>query len=529
MSQKMNQSLGKGDVSYIRATPTGSLPAKSPPPIPAREKNITPLSQFSGMDFELNQREEMLSKELDEARIRATQMEKTMRWWSDCTANWREKWNKARNERNKARDENRQLRSKLEAVVKECNLLKRQRQDLKSENENMKKRLNITSDEDKDKLSEASSNENTSGKDGDVCTMATEGGNQDKNDSEKETDETDVSQGKKNAGTDYTDKMEKIRENRRKMEEELLSPSDDTLMEERQAFLQMKLDEAQKTIIAERHEKTGLVKSMDKLQMEVNSMRNKYEELKKTKQQTMEQLNKVREDHKDEIGRMTLELEDENCNRSSLDRRLGELRRELERLQAENAAEWGKRERLETEKLALERDNKKLRHQMEDLEEQLERKHQQTSAMVDSDMKTLQFELSEKNKELNDLRHIHAKLKKTLQDRVTELDHTKRRAEQYELEVKKLRCRVEELKKELAGAEDEVDSQANSVRKLQRANDELQEQVDNLQVQVEHLQSRLRRNSQPMSTGRAPSLKSFTLDDPADADDSDLDDMDDMS
>lgn len=42
--------------------------------------------------------------------------------------------------------------------------------------------------------------------------------------------------------------------------------------------------------------------------------------------------------------------------------------RQLERLQAENAAEWGKRERLETEKLALERDNKKLRAEVRDLQ-----------------------------------------------------------------------------------------------------------------------------------------------------------------
>lgn len=33
-------------------------------------------------------------QELEEARNRALQMEKTMRWWSDCTANWREKWSK---------------------------------------------------------------------------------------------------------------------------------------------------------------------------------------------------------------------------------------------------------------------------------------------------------------------------------------------------------------------------------------------------------------------------------------------------
>lgn len=39
-------------------------------------------------------KEALLQRELEEARARAAQMEKTMRWWSDCTANWREKWSK---------------------------------------------------------------------------------------------------------------------------------------------------------------------------------------------------------------------------------------------------------------------------------------------------------------------------------------------------------------------------------------------------------------------------------------------------
>lgn len=51
----------------------------------------------------------------------------------------------------------------------------------------------------------------------------------------------------------------------------------------------------------------------------------------------------------------------------------------------------------------------------------------------------------------------------------TELGHAVRRAEQYETEVKRLRARVEELKHELAGAEDEI---------------------DNLQAQIQHLQTR---------------------------------------
>ncbi|XP_012860220.2 coiled-coil domain-containing protein 102B [Echinops telfairi] len=52
-------------------------------------------------------------------------MEKTMRWWSDCTANWREKWSKVRAERNSAREEGRQLRIQLEMAMKELSALKK--------------------------------------------------------------------------------------------------------------------------------------------------------------------------------------------------------------------------------------------------------------------------------------------------------------------------------------------------------------------------------------------------------------------
>lgn len=88
------------------------------------------------------------------------------------------------------------------------------------------------------------------------------------------------------------------------------------------------------------------------------------------------------------------------------------------------------------------------------------------------------------------MKHSQNKLKKMVQDKITELAHAVRRAEQYESEVKKLRVRVEELKRDLAVAEDEIDTATNNIRKLQRTNDELQEQVDNFQVQLQHLHTR---------------------------------------
>lgn len=88
-----------------------------------------------GSDWEIF--EAVKIQELEEVKARAAQMEKTMRWWSDCTANWREKWSKVRAERNKAREEARQLRIKLDSVIKELSVLKKINQDLVSEKENL--------------------------------------------------------------------------------------------------------------------------------------------------------------------------------------------------------------------------------------------------------------------------------------------------------------------------------------------------------------------------------------------------------
>lgn len=83
----------------------------------------------------------MRKRELEEARARAAQMEKTMRWWSDCTANWRDKWSKVRNERNKARDESKQLRTKLDMALKDSNIYKKEKQDVELQNDHLKKEI----------------------------------------------------------------------------------------------------------------------------------------------------------------------------------------------------------------------------------------------------------------------------------------------------------------------------------------------------------------------------------------------------
>jgi len=109
---------------------------RDPPPVP-------PYPQGAGISAPAGGRgimDDACRRELEEARARTAQMEKTMRWWSDCTANWREKWSKAREERNRARDECRRLRTELDtatidraALVQHRDELVLRTQDLESE------------------------------------------------------------------------------------------------------------------------------------------------------------------------------------------------------------------------------------------------------------------------------------------------------------------------------------------------------------------------------------------------------------
>ncbi|XP_019722708.1 coiled-coil domain-containing protein 102A isoform X1 [Hippocampus comes] len=517
------------------------------------------IGEAAGADWE--SREELRLRELDEARARAAQMEKTMRWWSDCTANWREKWSKVRVERNRARDEVRQLRQKLDTLTKELTSVRRERQELVSENEMLRKdgvplhsdltaplrvissasspahhasafsasscpsiapscptswssSTQVHTDYNLDKLDE----ENPASPEPEpVRDMNAQKTGQQKEmelfqsvlnirspvgDTQGAWDSQSGHGGINPSGTRSSSGVSRQERNRQLWGD--ISATEDDLS--KLHALQLRLDESQKVLLKEREDNLALSKSIEKLEIELSQWKLKYEELSKNKQEVLKQLNLLREIHQDELGRISEDLEDELGARTSMDKKLAELRTEMERLQVENAAEWGRRERLETEKLALERDNKKLRAQTEDLEEQIAKKRHQAATAIDTDLKAMQTELFDKSKDLADLRHVHAKLKKQFQDKTVELAHANRRVEGHEAEVKKLRLRVEELKRELGQAEDELDESNNQTRKLQRSLDEQVEQTENLQVQLEHLQSRLRR--QQLSPGLFGKMRS---------------------
>ncbi|XP_001605346.2 coiled-coil domain-containing protein 102A [Nasonia vitripennis] len=499
-------------------------------------------------DSEWESKEAILHRELDEAKARAAQMEKTMRWWSDCTANWREKWCEVRDERNKAKKEAKILKSKLEAAMKDLNAYKQESRELETQNTQLKKEmekvhmilLKHAGQFDQQLISVLDSDPQLKSALGvdellDVYNNIEQTGNITPSSSKKEFSTCkspptakDSIDGRSSLDKDIEEYILQGAVPKHTVEHKDTSPTpqekrhsridsanEEALMQ-KMSMLNLRLEEATKTISAEREEKSSLHRGMEKLRMEILTLRERCEELQDSRTEAMKELLELKGRFQGELSAAQADLIDEATNREGMDRRLSELRAELEKLQAENAAEWGKRERLETEKISLERENKQLRSELRDLQDRVERKSRPVSS-CDADSKQLQQELLDRNKELVDLKHSHAKLKKMLAEKTTELSHASRRSEQYEAEVKRIRARVEELKKELALAQDEVDAANNSIRRLQRANEDLTEQLENTSTQLEHY-----RNS--ISESRAPDVVAEIMDDKTRDDDDDEED-----
>lgn len=408
--------------------------------------------------------------EIKEVQARSAQMEKSMKWWSDCTQTWRNKWTDVRNERNKAREELKLARSQLDDSTKEKLEMEVQIVQLKKEIEKvhllMLKHTNLISHKNQElkrettpDLSDGLKTENN--EDGLVTTTA----------AERDGDIASTTVG----------------------DNKLLSKDDQAeLLQQQVAILQLRLEEAQKTIHIEREEKNSLHKNLEKFRHEFADIREKCEEMRSAKQEAVRELLTLQEQHRAELRITTNTLHEEVTARECLEKRLFDLRTDLEKLQSENAVEWGKRERLESEKLNMERENKKLRTELQDLQDRLERKGCPVTTS-DVEIRNLQQELADKTKEIVDLKHSNGKIKKMLAEAKCEMGHVVRRAEQYEGEVKRLRTRVEELKRELATVEDELDATCNHVRRLQRTNEELIGQNEGMRVeyaQLQHLQTR---------------------------------------
>ncbi|XP_075985385.1 coiled-coil domain-containing protein 102A-like [Anticarsia gemmatalis] len=285
--------------------------------------------RYTNTDWEA--KEALYQRELDEARARATQMEKTMRWWSDCTANWREKWSKVRNERNKAREEAKQLKNKVDTLSKELSMSKTEKTDMEQQLIELKR--------DNEKLLSIGESRILAGD------LTTEDG---------------VELRRKNVGYISPNDQPSIRQ-RASLDSHKFSNVDNVLAN-KLSELRLRLDETCKNLQSEKDEKAFLLSKIEGLTAELHST--------KVELHSDRTLGSTDSSHS-EVERLQNELQDEIAAKQVLEEKTAELKMEIERLKSENTIQWSKRELLETENIAILRENKKLYGQVCELREQI--------------------------------------------------------------------------------------------------------------------------------------------------------------
>jgi coiled-coil domain-containing protein 102A len=300
--------------------------------------------------------EALRQRELEEARGRAAQMEKTMRWWSDCTANWREKWSKVRNERNKAREECKQLRTKLDVTSKDSATYKREKEELEIQNDQLKKEMEkihilllkhagqfdsqifeaLGEDPLKDFVFSQSNGspiherENGASHQLECDSTALQ---------ELDRDgciEDYILQGAvpryvkelKEALDDKSESPEMLNGVQKSGDSKSNSHREDYDEEyviQKLSMLQLRLEEATKTLQVEREEKSQLHRLIDKLTVELQEVKDKCDELREARQEAARELLSLQDQHQEEIRLIRADLQDEANSREGMDKRLNDL------------------------------------------------------------------------------------------------------------------------------------------------------------------------------------------------------------
>ncbi|XP_075252762.1 coiled-coil domain-containing protein 102A-like [Convolutriloba macropyga] len=420
----------------------------------------------------LNPLDDSKLREIEELRARAAQTEQTMKWWSDCTQNWREKWSKVRSERNVAREELKAINKRLDDTLQQVEKVQQEKKLLKAELERQQRQNSNT-------FSEYGSMKRTGSlrlnapydwtksatKAFMNATSASESGSLNND----EVDSTEI-------GGDEPSEIFKM------------DTGSTEGSEKPQRAIHVKLEEANKIINFERASNKTLHDENESLTEEIRKLQTNIQQLTISKEAVSFELKTARQNHENQVANMTADLSDSSSRNTDLEQKIATLHDDIEKLQMQNTDEWSKREQLETEKFQLEREIKKLKNQLTDLESRAV-KLQKTSlpGTPSTEVTELKTQIQQLHIQIGNLKHADAKLKRALNEKSRDMELLERRNLQSDAEVKTLRGRVEQLKRETIEALEENDVQSAQIRKLTRDLEDKTEFVTELEQEVVRL------------------------------------------
>ncbi|XP_013083692.2 myosin heavy chain, non-muscle isoform X1 [Biomphalaria glabrata] len=169
------------------------------------------------------------------------------------------------------------------------------------------------------------------------------------------------------------------------------------------------------------------------------------------------------------------ELEEEHNNSELANDKARKALLQMEQMATDLASERTVSQKLENQRLALERQNKEMRDKLQELEGQNRARTKATIAALESKVANLEEQLDQEAKERASLARNNRKMEKRLKELMLQVEDERRSADQYKDQVDKVNNRVKALKRQLDEAEEEIARSSGQKRKLQR---ELDEQME---------------------------------------------------
>ncbi|KAL8565495.1 hypothetical protein ACOMHN_049471 [Nucella lapillus] len=187
------------------------------------------------------------------------------------------------------------------------------------------------------------------------------------------------------------------------------------------------------------------------------------------------------------ISELEDEVEDEHANSEIATDKARKAMIQLEQMATDLSAERSVSQKLENQRLTLERQNKEMREKLQELEGQSRARTKATIAALEGKIANIEEQLDQEAKERAALARANRKMDKRLKELQIQAEDERRSADQYKEQLEKMNNRVKALKRQVDEAEEECARINAQKRKVQRELDDQMEQNDTLMRETQSL------------------------------------------
>ncbi|XP_071271850.1 cingulin-like protein 1 isoform X1 [Salvelinus alpinus] len=197
-----------------------------------------------------------------------------------------------------------------------------------------------------------------------------------------------------------------------------------------------------------------------------------------------------------QMGQLEQDLQDERNSTDLLMNRVDQGKQQMEQIRGELLQERAVRQDLECDKITLERQNKDLKSRVSHLEGSQRSNQDVVVSRLEGRIQELEGRLEGEERDNINLQQANRKLERKVKEMMIQVDdeHISMQNQKDQLNQK-----LKTAKRQMDGAEEEIERLENSKRKLQRDLDEQIETNDQILSQLNALRSEMRRKQQKSS------------------------------